>query len=171
MASYIDCARAKCRRARSSRPARRWPSASSAWQWAASGPHLTPLGHREGLLALEDFMAIRVLAKQGVHLCDIAEQLGMHPRTVRRAFFEPSGCLPGATRITPGVDETDRWSAAEHHAVVVSPPAGLFQELRPQSRDAVFTTSDQRNNSVESKILQPITKLVIELCEVLRRHV
>ena len=38
------------------------------------------------MLGLEDFMTIQALVKRGVYLCDIAEQLGVHPRTVRRAL-------------------------------------------------------------------------------------
>jgi hypothetical protein len=38
------------------------------------------------MLAPEDFMVIQALVKRGVYLCDIAEQLGIHPRTVRRAL-------------------------------------------------------------------------------------
>jgi hypothetical protein len=34
---------------------------------------------------LEDFMTIQALVKRGVYLCDIAEQLGGHPKTVSRA--------------------------------------------------------------------------------------
>lgn len=37
------------------------------------------------MLGLEDFMTIQALVKRGVYLCDIADQLGVHPRTVRRA--------------------------------------------------------------------------------------
>lgn len=37
------------------------------------------------MLGLEDFMTIQALGKRGVYLCDIAEQLGVHPRIVRRA--------------------------------------------------------------------------------------
>jgi len=38
------------------------------------------------VLGLEDFMMFQALVKRGVYLCDIAEQLGVHPRTVRRAL-------------------------------------------------------------------------------------
>ena len=38
------------------------------------------------MLGLEDFMTIQAMVKRGVYLCDIAEQLGVHPRTVRRAL-------------------------------------------------------------------------------------
>jgi hypothetical protein len=36
------------------------------------------------MLGPEDFMMIQALVKRGVYLCDIAGQLGVHPRTVRR---------------------------------------------------------------------------------------
>jgi hypothetical protein len=32
------------------------------------------------MLGVEDFMTIQTLVKRGVYLCDIAEQLGMHPK-------------------------------------------------------------------------------------------
>jgi transposase len=38
------------------------------------------------MLAPEDFMTIQALVNRGVYRCDIAEQLGVHPRTVRRAL-------------------------------------------------------------------------------------
>ncbi len=38
------------------------------------------------MLGPEDFRVIEALARRGVYLCDIAEQLGVHPRTVRRAL-------------------------------------------------------------------------------------
>ena len=38
------------------------------------------------MLGPEDFMTIQALVKRGVYLCDIAEQLGVHARTVRRAL-------------------------------------------------------------------------------------
>jgi hypothetical protein len=38
------------------------------------------------VLGLEDFVMIQVLVKRGVYLSDIAEQLGVHPKTVRRAL-------------------------------------------------------------------------------------
>src|SRR5262245_56436555 len=37
------------------------------------------------MLGLEDFMTIHALVKRGVYRCDIAEQLGVHPKTVSRA--------------------------------------------------------------------------------------
>lgn len=38
------------------------------------------------MLGPEDFVMIQALARRGVYLCDIAQQLGVHPRTVRRAL-------------------------------------------------------------------------------------
>jgi len=37
------------------------------------------------MLGLEDFMTIHALVTRGVYRCDIAEQLGVHPKTVSRA--------------------------------------------------------------------------------------
>ena len=37
------------------------------------------------MLGLEDFMTIQALVKHGVCLCDLAEQHGMHPKTLSRA--------------------------------------------------------------------------------------
>ncbi|HKA11494.1 MAG TPA: hypothetical protein VKI99_13610 [Candidatus Dormibacteraeota bacterium] len=37
------------------------------------------------MLGLEDFMTIHALVKRGVYRCDMAEQLGVHPKTVSRA--------------------------------------------------------------------------------------
>jgi hypothetical protein len=38
------------------------------------------------MLEPEDFMVIQALVQRGAYLCDIAQQLGVHPRTVRRAL-------------------------------------------------------------------------------------
>ena len=38
------------------------------------------------MLGSEDFMVIQALVQRGVYLCDIAQQLGVHPKTVRRAL-------------------------------------------------------------------------------------
>ena len=51
------------------------------------------------MLGLEDFMTIQALVKRGVYLCDIAEQLDVHPRTVRRALHR-GGPPDPATRPT-----------------------------------------------------------------------
>jgi transposase len=38
------------------------------------------------MLGKEDFLLIQALAKRGVYLCDIAQELGVHPKTVSRAL-------------------------------------------------------------------------------------
>jgi transposase len=38
------------------------------------------------MLGSEDFVVIQALVQRGVYLCDIAQQLGVHPKTVRRAL-------------------------------------------------------------------------------------
>ena len=38
------------------------------------------------MLGKEDFMVIQALVRRGVYVCDIARQLGVHPKTVSRAF-------------------------------------------------------------------------------------
>jgi IS30 family transposase len=40
------------------------------------------------MLGREDFMLIQALVKRGVYVCDIARQLGVHPKTVG-AHIEP----------------------------------------------------------------------------------
>ena len=51
------------------------------------------------MLRREDVMVIQVLAKRGLYLCDIAKQVGVHPRTVRRALDRgeapAAGSVPG----------------------------------------------------------------------------
>ena len=46
------------------------------------------------MLGLEDVMSILALVKRGVYLCDIAEQLGVHPRTVRRTLRRGGPATP-----------------------------------------------------------------------------
>jgi transposase len=48
------------------------------------------------MLGLEDFMTIQALVKRGVYVCDIAEQLGVHRKTVSRAVKR--GGPPGPRR-------------------------------------------------------------------------
>jgi transposase len=48
------------------------------------------------VLGLEDFVMIQALVKRGVYQTDIAEQLGVHPKTVRRALRR--GGPPARTR-------------------------------------------------------------------------
>ena len=46
------------------------------------------------MLAPEDFMTIQALVQRGVYLCDIAGQLGVHPRTVRRTLQRGAPPVP-----------------------------------------------------------------------------
>ena len=46
------------------------------------------------MLEKEDFMVIQALAKRGVYQKDIAQEVGVHPRTVRRALAR--GSAPAA---------------------------------------------------------------------------
>jgi transposase len=48
------------------------------------------------VLEKEDFVVIQALVKRGVYLCDIARQLGVHPKTVSRALAR--GGAPSPTR-------------------------------------------------------------------------
>jgi transposase len=50
------------------------------------------------MLGLEDFMTIQALVKRGVYLCDIAEHLGVHPKTVSRAVQRGGAPAPGRGR-------------------------------------------------------------------------
>jgi transposase len=42
------------------------------------------------MLGQEDFMVIQALVRRGVYVCDIARQLGVHPKTVSRAIARGS---------------------------------------------------------------------------------
>lgn len=48
------------------------------------------------MLKKEDYTVIKVLAEEGMYQKDIAEKLGVHPKTVSRALER--GCAPGKTR-------------------------------------------------------------------------
>ena len=43
------------------------------------------------MLRKEDFMVIQALAQRGVYQVDIAQHLGVHPKTVRRALQRGAG--------------------------------------------------------------------------------
>jgi IS30 family transposase len=38
------------------------------------------------MLGSEGFIVIQALVRRGVYLCDIAQPLGVHPKTIRRAL-------------------------------------------------------------------------------------
>ena len=46
------------------------------------------------MLAKEDFMVIQALTKRGVYQRDIAETLGVHPKTVQLGLIRFGGHLP-----------------------------------------------------------------------------
>ena len=64
------------------------------------------------MLAPEDFMTIQALVKRGVYLCDIAEQLGVHPRTVRRALARRGPPPRRGGRRGSVLDPIGRWSTS-----------------------------------------------------------
>src|SRR5574340_1272686 len=79
--------------------------------------------------AWEDFMVIHALAQRGLFLCDIAKQVGVHPRTVRRALDR--GGAPAArpdrrgSRLDPYRADIDRLLAEDVWNAVV-----IFRELQ-----------------------------------------
>jgi transposase len=56
------------------------------------------------MLGKEDFMVIQALVKRGVYVCDIARQLGVHPKTVSRALARGSAPTPTRTTRTSRLD-------------------------------------------------------------------
>jgi transposase len=50
------------------------------------------------MLGKEDFMTIQALVRRGVYLCDVARQLGVHPKTVSRALARGSAPVPTRAR-------------------------------------------------------------------------
>ena len=81
------------------------------------------------MLRKEDFMMIQVLAQRGLYLCDIATQVGVHPRTVRRALAR--GGAPAlrpnrrGSRLDPYRADIDRLLAEGVWNAVV-----IFRELQ-----------------------------------------
>ena len=81
------------------------------------------------MLRREDFMVIQALAERGLYLCDIAKQVGVHPRTVRRALDR--GGAPAArparrgSRLDPFRADIDRLLAEDVWNAVV-----IFRELQ-----------------------------------------
>jgi transposase len=81
------------------------------------------------MLRKEDFMVIQALAQQGIYLSDIAKQVGMHPRTVRRAL-DRGGAPPRragrrGSRLDPYRAEIDRLLAEDVWNAVV-----IYRELQ-----------------------------------------
>jgi hypothetical protein len=70
----------------------------------------SPIIQREEgrMLRKEDFMVIQALAQRGLYRCDIAKQVGVHPRTVRRALAR--GALPAGRQGAPAPRPSRRGS-------------------------------------------------------------
>ena len=80
------------------------------------------------MLRKEDFMMIHALAQRGLYLCDIAKQVGVHPRTVRRALARGGAPAPRSSRrgsrLDPYRADIDRLLAEDVWNAVV-----IFREL------------------------------------------
>jgi IS30 family transposase len=65
------------------------------------------------MLGKEDFAVIQALRKRGVYLCDIAAELGVHPKTVTRALERggapPRKRKPRGSLLDPYHATVDRW--------------------------------------------------------------
>lgn len=83
------------------------------------------------MLRKEDFMVIHALAQRGLYVCDIAKQVGVHPRTVRRALARGGPPAPRPTRrgsrLDPYRAEIDRLLAEDVWNAVV-----IFREIQAQ---------------------------------------
>jgi len=81
------------------------------------------------MLRREDVMVIQALAKRGLYLCDIAKQVGVHPRTVRRALARGGAPAPRpsrrGSRLDPYRADIDRLLAEDVWNAVV-----IFRELQ-----------------------------------------
>lgn len=81
------------------------------------------------MLQKEDFMVIQTLAQRGLYLCDIAKQVGVHPRTVRRALARGEAPAPRpsrrGSRLDPYRADIDRLLTEDVWNAVV-----IFRELQ-----------------------------------------
>lgn len=81
------------------------------------------------MLRKEDFMVIQALAQRGLYRCDIAKQVGVHPRTVRRVLARGGAPAPRPTRrgsrLDPYRAEIDRLLMENVWNAVV-----IFRELQ-----------------------------------------
>jgi transposase len=81
------------------------------------------------MLRREDVMVIQALAKRGLYLCAIATQVGVHPRTVRRALARGGAPAPRpsrrGSRLDPYRADIDRLLAEDVWNAVV-----IFRELQ-----------------------------------------
>lgn len=83
------------------------------------------------MLRKEDCMVIHALAQRGLYVCDIAKQMGGHPRTVRRALARggPPAPRPSrrGSRLAPYRAAIDRLLAEDVWNAVV-----IFREIQTQ---------------------------------------
>jgi transposase len=81
------------------------------------------------MLRREDVMVIQALAQRGLYLCDIANQVGVHPRTVRRALTRGGAPAPRpsrrGSRLDPYRADIDQLLAEDVWNAVV-----IFRELQ-----------------------------------------
>lgn len=81
------------------------------------------------MLQREDVMVIQALANRGLYLCDIVKQVGVHPRTVRRALDRGAAraARPSrrGSRLDPYRADIDQLLAEDVWNVVV-----IFRELQ-----------------------------------------
>lgn len=80
------------------------------------------------MLRKEDFMVIHALAQRGLYVCDIAKQVGVHPRTVSRALARGGPSQRGkrrGSRLDPYRADIDRLVAEGVWNAVV-----IFRELQ-----------------------------------------
>jgi len=81
------------------------------------------------MLGREDFVTIQALVRRGVYMCDIARQLGVHPKTVSRAIARGGPPRrtgrPRGSRLDPFKGQVDALLAEGVWNVVV-----IFRELQ-----------------------------------------
>lgn len=83
------------------------------------------------MLGQEDFMVIQALVRRGVYMCDIARQLGVHPKTVSRALARggapPRRGRPRGSCLDPFTPQVDALLVEGVWNAVV-----IFRELQAQ---------------------------------------
>ena len=83
------------------------------------------------MLAKEDFMVIQALTKRGVYQRDIAETLGVHPKTVQRALRR-DGAPPTRPKRRPSLLDSYRAEVDRLLAEGVWNAVVIFRELQAQ---------------------------------------
>ena len=83
------------------------------------------------MLAKEDFMVIQALAQRGVYQRDIAETVGVHPKTVQRALTR-GGAAPARPKRRPSLLDAYRAEVDRLLAEGVWNGVVIFRELQTQ---------------------------------------